>query len=78
MIDEKNAYEVWKRLEADLPNKIFLRERLFSFKMNATKSMDENLDEFKKLTSEINRTDEELGKESQATILINSLLPINM
>lgn len=29
-----------------VPNKIFLRERLFSFKMNATKSMDENLDDF--------------------------------
>lgn len=56
VIDESCVHDVCNRFHAlyvrkDLPNKIFLRERLFSFKMNATKTMDENLDEFKKLTS---------------------------
>ncbi|KAA0047455.1 endo-1,3 [Cucumis melo var. makuwa] len=41
--------------------------------MNAAKSMDENLDEFKRLTFEINQTKEKLEKESKVTILLNYL-----
>ncbi|KAA0051753.1 copia-like retroelement pol polyprotein [Cucumis melo var. makuwa] len=41
--------------------------------MNDAKSMDENLDEFKRLSFEINQTKEKLGKESEAIILLNSL-----
>ena len=78
MIDEVTMHDLWSRLQAfylrnDVPNKVYLRERLFSFKMNAAKSMDENLDEFKRLTFEINQTKEKLEKESKVTILLNYL-----
>lgn len=38
-----------------VPNKVYMRKRLISFKMNVAKTMDENLDEFKRFTSEINQ-----------------------
>lgn len=44
VIDESTLQALY--VKKGVPNKIFLRERLFSFKMNATKSMDENLDDF--------------------------------
>ena len=50
---------------------MFIREKLFSFKMNQNKNLDENLDEFKKHTNALNQTGEMLGAENEATILIN-------
>ena len=46
---------------------------LFSFKMNQSKTLNENLDEFKNLTNDFNQSGEKLGAESKAAILINSL-----
>ena len=57
----------------DLSNKMFIREKLFSFKMNQNKNLDENLDEFKKLTNAFNQTEEKLGAENEAATLINSI-----
>ena len=52
---------------------MFIREKLFSFKMNHNKNLDENLDEFKKLTNALNQIGEKLGVESEAAILINPI-----
>ena len=41
--------------------------------MNQSKTLNENLDEFKKLTNDFNQSGEKLGIESEAAILINSL-----
>ncbi|KAA0042267.1 Retrovirus-related Pol polyprotein from transposon TNT 1-94 [Cucumis melo var. makuwa] len=41
--------------------------------LRQNKNLDENLDEFKKLTNALNQTGEKLGAESEATILINSI-----
>ena len=57
----------------DLPNKIYLREKLFYFKMNSSHSLDENLDEFKKLTNAFSQSSKKLVAESEAAILINSI-----
>ncbi|TXG53283.1 hypothetical protein EZV62_022452 [Acer yangbiense] len=78
--DEKIACDVWKKLESlhltkSLTNKIYLKERLFAFKMNASKGLGQNLDDFKKMTIELANTgiDEKLSDENEAIILLNSL-----
>ena len=72
--------KIWKRLDdlfqvKSLTNKIFLKERLFGFKMNSSKSLDENLDEFRKLTIELANSGEKesMSDENQAIIILNSL-----
>ncbi|TXG62727.1 hypothetical protein EZV62_009721 [Acer yangbiense] len=78
--DETTACDVWNKLESlyltkSLTNKIYLKERLFSFKMDASKGLGQNLDEFKKMTIELaNAGDKEkLSDENEAIILLNSL-----
>ncbi|TYK27723.1 Retrovirus-related Pol polyprotein from transposon TNT 1-94 [Cucumis melo var. makuwa] len=76
VIEETTGFATWEILKSlyekkDLSNKMFIREKLFSFKMNQNKNLDENLDEFKKLTNALNQTREKLGAESEAAILIN-------
>ncbi|TXG64595.1 hypothetical protein EZV62_011589 [Acer yangbiense] len=78
--DEKTACDVWKKLESlyltkSLTNKIYLKERLFGFKMDASKGLGKNLDDFKKMTIELANAgeDEKLSDENEAIILLNSL-----
>ncbi|KAA0051442.1 Retrovirus-related Pol polyprotein from transposon TNT 1-94 [Cucumis melo var. makuwa] len=78
VIEETTAFATWEKLKSlyekkDLPNKMFIKEKLFSFKKNQNKNLDENLDEFKKLTNALNQTGEKLGAENEAAILINSI-----
>ncbi|CAH9101507.1 unnamed protein product [Cuscuta europaea] len=55
--------------------KISLLYRLFTFKMNISVSLSENLDNFLKLTQEIEKVDEKIKDTHQAVILLNSLPP---
>ncbi|KAK0588992.1 hypothetical protein LWI29_008208 [Acer saccharum] len=78
--DETTAYGVWNKLESlymtkSLTNKIYLKERLFGFKMNPSKGLGQNLDEFKKMTIELANAGEKekLSDENEAIILLNSL-----
>ncbi|TYK27655.1 Retrovirus-related Pol polyprotein from transposon TNT 1-94 [Cucumis melo var. makuwa] len=76
VINENTTYEIWEKLTAlydkkDLPSKLYMRD--FSLKMNQSKTLNENLDEFKKLTNEFNQLGEKLRAESEAAIFINSL-----
>ncbi|TXG60237.1 hypothetical protein EZV62_014810 [Acer yangbiense] len=78
--DETITYNIWKKLESlyltkSLTNKIYLKERLFSFKMNPSKNLDQNLNEFKKMTIELANVgeNEKLSNENEAIILINAL-----
>lgn len=60
-------------IKKDVPNKIYIREKLFTYCMNSSKSLDENLDELKRLTKEFATIGDKLGSEREATLLINSL-----
>ena len=53
----------------DLPNRAYVRERFFTFKMDGNKSLTENFEEFKKLSSDFR----ELGDKTGDEILLNSL-----
>lgn len=54
-------------------NKIYLREKFFTFKMDPSKTLTENLDEFKKMTSEFKNLGETTGSVNETFMLLNSL-----
>lgn len=75
---ETTAASLWEKLEKlyiskSLPNKIYLKENLFGYRMDSSKSLDENLDEFNKICLELAGTGEKMSDENQAIILLNSL-----
>ena len=77
--DEETAAKVWSNLESlylvkSLSNKIYLKEQLFSFQMDPSKILEENLDDFKVITIGLANIDEKIFDENQAIILLNSLL----
>lgn len=76
--EEKTAAELWAKLDKlfiskSLSNKIYLKEKFFGYRMDSSKSLDENLDEFNKICLELENTGEKMSDESQAVILLNSL-----
>ena len=76
--EEDTALKVWNKLESlymlkSLSNKIYLKEQLFGFRMDPSKNLEENLDEFKKITVALANIDEKISDENQAIILLNSL-----
>lgn len=69
---------LWDKLESlyalqSAPNLAFLKGALFAYKMESSKSIEDNLDEFLKMTIILKGTDQELGDTSLAMILLNSL-----
>ncbi|XP_010532694.1 PREDICTED: endo-1,3;1,4-beta-D-glucanase-like [Tarenaya hassleriana] len=60
-------------LAKSLPNKMYLKQRLIDFKMDATKSIEDNVDVFKKLVNDLSNLKIEVAKEDQVLILLNSL-----
>ena len=81
LIDKEDTpAKIWKKLDElfqvkSLTNKIYLKERLFGYRMNTSKPLDHNLDEFLKMTIELanSRENEELSYENKAIIILNSL-----
>ncbi|KAA0063883.1 Retrovirus-related Pol polyprotein from transposon TNT 1-94 [Cucumis melo var. makuwa] len=84
VISEQTTYGMWKKLEElyqskDLPNRAYVRERFFTFKMDGNKSLTENLGEFKKLSSDFRELGDKIGigsvtlkfKDGIATLLRN-------
>ena len=76
---EETAFGPWNKLEElfmakSLTNQILLKERFFGFHMDLAKSLEQNLDEFKKIAISLAFVDDEkIGDESQAITLLNSL-----
>ncbi|CAM8968213.1 unnamed protein product [Rhodiola kirilowii] len=76
--DCKTPTELWKKLEELFanqmaPNLAYLRATLYAFKMDASKSIDENLDEFLKIIILLNNPKETIDETSKVMILMNSL-----
>lgn len=71
VIDQDTAFKMWTKLNElyeskDLPSKMFLRERFFTFKMNQSKTLAENLDEFKNITAGLETQGENIGVDNEA------------
>ena len=69
---------LWNKLDSlysilTAPNLVYLKSMLFNFKMNASKSIDENIDKFTTLTLLLRDTNQALGDTSETIILLNSL-----
>lgn len=79
IIDQDIAHNIWTKLEGlfatkDLPpNKMFLRKKFFTFKMDSAKTPTENLDKFKKIVTKFKSLGEKLGDDNEAYVLLNSL-----
>ena len=59
------AIQLWGKLESlysviSAPNLVFLKGNLFNYKMDTSKSIDDNLDEFTKMTQILKGTDQAL------------------
>ncbi|XP_038902421.1 uncharacterized protein LOC120089066 [Benincasa hispida] len=78
IVDQQTAFDHCNKLNEiylnkDLPNKAFLREIFFTYRMDAEKSLSENLNEFKRLSSEFRSIGDNIEEENEAFILINPL-----
>ncbi|PON77119.1 LOW QUALITY PROTEIN: hypothetical protein TorRG33x02_240910 [Trema orientale] len=76
---EDTAYKAWNKLgelylTKSFTNRILLKEKFFRFKMDPTKNLEQNPDDFRKIAITLGSIDKEkIGEESQAIILLNSL-----
>ncbi|KAA0046503.1 Retrovirus-related Pol polyprotein from transposon TNT 1-94 [Cucumis melo var. makuwa] len=79
LVDEATTTaELWKKLESlyltkSLPNKIYIKEKFFGYKIDQSKSLEENLNEFQKIVVDLNNIGEKMSDENQTIILLNSL-----
>lgn len=56
-----------------LTNKMYLKEQLFGYKMDPSKSLEENLDDFNIICTKLANLGEKVKLDDQAVILLNSL-----
>lgn len=75
---EKTAAGLWSKLESlymtkSLVNRLYLKQALYSFKMQEEKSIDEQLDIFNKLILDLENIDVTVDDEDQALLLLSSL-----
>ena len=79
VIGEETTYGMWTKLNEiykskDLPNRAYVRETFFTFKMDGNKYLTKDLGEFKKLSSNFKELGDKIGDENESFILLNSLL----
>ncbi|TXG56626.1 hypothetical protein EZV62_017939 [Acer yangbiense] len=75
---ETTATGVWEKLEElyvskTVPDRIYLKQRLFGFKMLDQRSMTDNMDDFRKIIQDLEGMYVTVDDEDQAVILLNSL-----
>ena len=76
--EEDTTAKVWLKLESlymtkTPSNKIYLKEQLFVFKIDSSKTLKENFDDLKVITIGLANIDENTFEENQAIILLNSM-----
>lgn len=80
VMKETTALGIWKALERDyqtksLPNRIYLKQRFASFKMDDQKSIEQNLDMFLKLVNDLESLNIKISDEDQAIQILTGLPP---
>ena len=78
VMHEPTALAMWKALERDyqtktLPNRIYLKQQFASFKMDESKSVEENMDGFLKLIGDLASLNITISDEDQAIQLLTGL-----
>ncbi|KAA0035013.1 Cc-nbs-lrr resistance protein [Cucumis melo var. makuwa] len=70
LVDEATTTgELWKKLESlyltkSLPNNLYLKEKFFGYKIDQSKDLEENLDEFQKIVVDLNN----IGQSEEQTL----------
>ncbi|KAL2245959.1 UNVERIFIED_CONTAM: Retrovirus-related Pol polyprotein from transposon TNT 1-94 [Sesamum indicum] len=75
---QNSSKELWDKLEelyteTSLPSKLFLLEKVFRYKLNLSKNIDENLDDFTKLIQDIKLTGDKNIDEYSPIVLLNAI-----
>ncbi|KAL0456390.1 UNVERIFIED_CONTAM: Retrovirus-related Pol polyprotein from transposon TNT 1-94 [Sesamum latifolium] len=75
---QNSARELWEKLEeiyteTSLPTKLFLLEKIFKYKLDVSKNIDENIDEFTKLIQDIKITGDKSIDEYSPIVLLNAI-----
>lgn len=80
VLKETLALGIWKALERDyqtksLPNRIYLKQRFASYRMDEQKSIEQNLDGFLKLVNDLESLEIKISDEDQAIQILTGLPP---
>ncbi|KAK4404587.1 Retrovirus-related Pol polyprotein from transposon TNT 1-94 [Sesamum angolense] len=75
---QESAKELWKKLEelyteTSLPSKLFLLEKIFRYKLDLSKNIDENIDDFTKLIQDIKLTGDKNIDDYSPIVLLNAI-----
>ncbi|KAL2242583.1 UNVERIFIED_CONTAM: Retrovirus-related Pol polyprotein from transposon TNT 1-94 [Sesamum indicum] len=75
---QESSKALWYKLEeiyteTSLPNKLFLLEKFFRYKLDLSKNIDENLDDFTKLIQDIKLTGDKNIDEYSPIVLLNAI-----
>ncbi|KAL2251323.1 UNVERIFIED_CONTAM: hypothetical protein Sindi_2254600 [Sesamum indicum] len=75
---QNSSKELWDKLEelyteTSLPSKLFLLEKFFRYKLDLSKNIDENLDDFTKLIQDIKLTGDKNIDEYSPSVLLNAI-----
>ncbi|MFQ6666655.1 hypothetical protein Gotur_032932 [Gossypium turneri] len=74
----KNSSALWKRLETlyatkSLANRLVLKQRLFTFRMNKGELLRDHISQFITLLNDLKNVEVHIDDEDQATLLLCSL-----
>ncbi|KAL0458771.1 UNVERIFIED_CONTAM: hypothetical protein Slati_0504300 [Sesamum latifolium] len=75
---QDSAKELWDKLEeldteSSLPSKLFLLEKFFRYKLEVSKSIDDNIDDFTKLIQDIKLTGDKNIDDYTPIVLLNAI-----
>ena len=76
-MDEESLAVIWLKLESQymsksLTNKLLLKKKLFGLKMVEGSALDQHINVFNQIISDLNRVDVKFEEEDMALILLNS------
>ena len=75
---ESSGVAIWRKLESlymtkSLANRLYLKQRLYSFKMQEERSIEDQMDEFNKIIVDLVNVDVKIEDEDQGVKLLSSL-----
>lgn len=85
--DQTTAKEVWAKLDEiyltkSLTNKLYLKEKFFGFKMDTSKDLEQNLDEFNRITIDLSNIEVKLMMKTRLlyclTLCLKHIMKLRM